>query len=110
MLIVSWNVAGLKPALQKIHNDYGSNGGEAKSKSAAKSSTPPSHPFANYLRLHGDVDILCLQVSCSFSVWLIYICDLGQFMGDNFTLADYVSAEYQPLPPLLFSTRNTKFH
>ena len=77
MLIVSWNVAGLKPALQKIHSDYGSSSSSSsvaaaasssasstKSKSVGASTTKKKDsidPFANYIRLHGDVDILCLQ-------------------------------------------------
>ncbi|KAL7528537.1 hypothetical protein ACHAXR_002502 [Thalassiosira sp. AJA248-18] len=73
MLIVSWNVAGLKPALQRIHSDYGggasgsgattssSSGGDGGNNAKTKSSPADSHPFANYLRLHGDIDILCLQ-------------------------------------------------
>ena len=75
MLIVSWNVAGLKPALQKIHSDYGSSSSSvAAAASSISSSTHKKEvgasttkkkdsidPFANYIRLHGDVDILCLQ-------------------------------------------------
>lgn len=73
MLIVSWNVAGLKPALQKIHSDYGSSSSSVaaaaiasstKSESTGSSTTKKKDsidPFANYIRLHGDVDILCLQ-------------------------------------------------
>lgn len=74
MLIVSWNVAGLKPALQKIHSDYGSSSSSmaaaasssassTKSKNEIGASTAKKNidPFANYIRLHGDVDILCLQ-------------------------------------------------
>ena len=76
MLIVSWNVAGLKPALQKIHSDYGSSSSSVaaaanssasstKSKSSEISASAKKKdsidPFANYIRLHGDVDILCLQ-------------------------------------------------
>mmetsp|Transcript_23076 Transcript_23076/g.42388 ORF Transcript_23076/g.42388 Transcript_23076/m.42388 type:complete len:605 (+) Transcript_23076:131-1945(+) len=60
MLIVSWNVAGLKPALQRIQTDYSTvTSDNTKSKSATASSS--SHPFANYLKLHGSIDILCLQ-------------------------------------------------
>ncbi|KAL3791696.1 hypothetical protein HJC23_003953 [Cyclotella cryptica] len=55
MLIVSWNVAGLKPALQKIHTDYAND-----TTANARSSSKPS-PFATYLALHGDISILCLQ-------------------------------------------------
>ena len=74
MLIVSWNVAGLKPALQKIHSDYGSSSSSVAAASSASSTKSKSEilgasakkkdsidPFANYIRLHGDVDILCLQ-------------------------------------------------
>ena len=76
MLIVSWNVAGLKPALQRIHSDYGGSGsgsssststsavsssGSAEGLATTKSSKNNIDPFANYLRLHGDIDILCLQ-------------------------------------------------
>jgi len=79
MLIVSWNVAGLKPALQKIHSDYGSSSSSSSSMAVAASSSASTKsknyeigasttkkkdsidPFANYIRLHGDVDILCLQ-------------------------------------------------
>ena len=76
MLIVSWNVAGLKPALQKIHSDYSSSSSSSSSVAAAASSASSTKskneigastakknidPFANYIRLHGDVDILCLQ-------------------------------------------------
>ena len=75
MLIVSWNVAGLKPALQKIHSDYGSSSSSVAAASSASSTKSKSDkgasaknkkkdsidPFANYIRLHGDVDILCLQ-------------------------------------------------
>ena len=75
MLIVSWNVAGLKPALQKIHSDYGSSSSSVAAAASSASSTKSKSeigasttkkkdsidPFANYIRLHGDVDILCLQ-------------------------------------------------
>ena len=74
MLIVSWNVAGLKPALQKIHSDYGSSSISVAAAASSASSTKSKSeigasakkkdsidPFANYIRLHGDVDILCLQ-------------------------------------------------
>ena len=85
MLIVSWNVAGLKPALQRIHEDYGgsscapiistaalvaaastkqatsSSENNANSSSTKKQGTTTTCPFTNYLQLHGDVDILCLQ-------------------------------------------------
>ena len=68
MLLVSWNVAGLKPALQRIHGDYGygaSGGNDAKAtaSSIANSSNNKKSfdPFANYLRLHGDIDVLCIQ-------------------------------------------------
>jgi exodeoxyribonuclease III len=56
MLIISWNVAGLKPALEKIAIDY------APASSSSKSSiTPSSLPFSNYLTLHNSPTILCLQ-------------------------------------------------
>ena len=74
MLIVSWNVAGLKPALQKIHSDYGSSSSSVAAAASSSSSIKSKSeigasakkkdsidPFANYIRLHGDVDILCLQ-------------------------------------------------
>ena len=70
MLIVSWNVAGLKPALQRIHSDYGgsssstsagSNSGKEGLATTKSSNNTNNDPFANYLRLHGDIDILCLQ-------------------------------------------------
>ena len=66
MLIVSWNVAGLKPALQKINTDYGSSGNNGKSKPSSSSSSSTNDknndsPFAKYLQLHGNIDILCLQ-------------------------------------------------
>jgi exonuclease III len=69
MLLVSWNVAGLKPALQHIHSDYGANSSSSSSSSSSndlqqKSNTANKKsfdPFANYLRLHGDIDILCIQ-------------------------------------------------
>ena len=79
MLIVSWNVAGLRPALQRIHSDYSTNGGSnsgdqptliSSSRCVSRSSSPPvvaaiaeddRHPFATYLRRHGHIDILCLQ-------------------------------------------------
>ncbi|KAL9178567.1 hypothetical protein ACHAXT_001905 [Thalassiosira profunda] len=64
MLIVSWNVAGLKPALQKIQNDYGSSSTakqKSASSSASSSNAPACHPLATYLRLHGNVDIFCVQ-------------------------------------------------
>jgi exodeoxyribonuclease III len=55
MLIISWNVAGLKPALEKIAIDY------APPSSSSKSKTPSSAPFAHYLALHNSPAILCLQ-------------------------------------------------
>ncbi|KAL7446789.1 hypothetical protein ACHAXM_011249 [Skeletonema potamos] len=95
MLLVSWNVAGLKPALQRIHEDYGgsscssillstgsatanNNNETVPTKHAISSSITTSSsennanssstkkqgaacPFTNYLQLHGDIDILCLQ-------------------------------------------------
>lgn len=66
MLLVSWNVAGLKPALQRIHSDYGASSTTTTSKSDSNNNKNASNnksfdPFANYLRLHGDVDILCIQ-------------------------------------------------
>ena len=93
MLIVSWNVAGLKPALERIHTDYGADAscsasnklhssqfakptvnvdasGETSSTTGNRdreiqrqhpSTTNGSSPFATFLRLHGDVSILCLQ-------------------------------------------------
>lgn len=62
MLLVSWNVAGLKPALQKIHSDYGeSSSGSGDTKKNANNNNKSFDPFANYLRLHGDIDILCVQ-------------------------------------------------
>ncbi|KAL7499862.1 hypothetical protein ACHAWT_007882 [Skeletonema menzelii] len=70
MLIVSWNVAGLKPALQRIHEDYSvsstaSNAttfeNNANQSSTIKQGTSPICPFTNYLQLHGNVDIVCLQ-------------------------------------------------
>lgn len=78
MLIVSWNVAGLKPALQRIHEDYGGssvsssllssenndNGSTSSSTTSKKASLKPSSSscaFTNYLQLHGNIDILCLQ-------------------------------------------------
>ena len=89
MLIVSWNVAGLKPALQRIHSDYCSdNSGDAgdvvcnnddsnsttastmttttmtttKRKSSSNSSTSSTnHPFVTFLQKHGSIDIFCVQ-------------------------------------------------
>lgn len=64
MLLVSWNVAGLKPALQRIHSDYGASSTTSKSDSKNNKNTSDNKsfdPFVNYLRLHGDVDILCIQ-------------------------------------------------
>ena len=71
MLILSWNVAGLKPALQKIHSDYGgssasssaatASSSNATTASSSKSTKTKIDPFTNYLRLHGDIDLLCLQ-------------------------------------------------
>jgi exonuclease III len=80
MLIVSWNVAGLKPALQRIHEDYSVSSSCASSSSSSTASSngvktttennanysstknkQANCPFTNYLQLHGDVDILCLQ-------------------------------------------------
>lgn len=57
MLIISWNVAGLKPALEKINVDYAPN-----SNGSAKSKTKPSSAsFSHYLTLHNSPSILCLQ-------------------------------------------------
>ena len=71
MLIVSWNVAGLKPALQKINSDYGASssvdggdgGSNANDKSNSKSTSTSTSfdPLANYLALHNSISILCLQ-------------------------------------------------
>ncbi|KAL3810016.1 hypothetical protein ACHAXA_006131 [Cyclostephanos tholiformis] len=82
MLIVSWNVAGLKPALQRIHDDYcggrvgGGGGGGGRASATATDPPPPSssssssshhrvddanNPLGTFLRLHGNVDVLCLQ-------------------------------------------------
>lgn len=64
MLIVSWNVAGLKPALQKIYSDYGttsSSNGNSSNATTSKTKKSNVDSFANYLRLHGDIGILCLQ-------------------------------------------------
>eukprot|EP00985_Skeletonema_marinoi_P003959 scaffold1738_cov198-Skeletonema_marinoi.AAC.2 len=87
MLIVSWNVAGLKPALQRIHEDYSlsscassltaasnaangtkattsateNNANSSTKKQITTTSTANACPFTNYLQLHGNIDILCLQ-------------------------------------------------
>ena len=88
MLIVSWNVAGLKPALQRIHSDYcggGGGGGDivrndddnnctaasstmttstmttTKRRSSSSTSSNDDHPFSTFLRRHGSIDVLCLQ-------------------------------------------------
>ena len=83
MLIVSWNVAGLKPALQRIHSDYCSGGGgggggdivrndDDNNCTAASSTMTTStmtttkrkiddHPFSTFQRRHGSIDVLCLQ-------------------------------------------------
>ena len=65
-----------KPALQKIHSDYVSSSSSSVAAAASSASTKSKSeiigasttkkkdsidPFANYIRLHGDVDILCLQ-------------------------------------------------
>ncbi|KAL7551181.1 hypothetical protein ACHAWF_014390 [Thalassiosira exigua] len=59
MLIVSWNVAGLRPALQRIKDDYGEAGG-ANSAAAAPSAAAP-HPLARYLSRHASPAIFCVQ-------------------------------------------------
>ena len=71
MLLVSWNVAGLKPLLEKIHADYGpssrgsrsSNDNDAVAKSATSvhTSAASDDALSTYLRRHGSPSILCLQ-------------------------------------------------
>lgn len=63
MLLVSWNVAGLKPALQRIASDYANNNASSgvAQKKGNNASNNSFDPFAHYLRLLGDIDILCIQ-------------------------------------------------
>ena len=58
MLIVSWNVAGLKPALNKIVSDYAPASQPSKKDGGGGG---PHAAISNYLALHGSPAILCLQ-------------------------------------------------
>ncbi|EJK60164.1 hypothetical protein THAOC_19533 [Thalassiosira oceanica] len=63
MLIISWNVAGLKPALNKIVSDYAPPPAPSSSRKKPSSADGGgSHAaVSNYLARHGSPAILCLQ-------------------------------------------------
>ena len=61
MLIVSWNVAGLKPALNKIVSDYAPPAPSSSRKKPASDGGGSHAAISNYLSLHGSPAILCLQ-------------------------------------------------
>ena len=68
MLIISWNVAGLSPLLQRVHDDYCTESVNYANKDASnkdeiriKPKLPRNHAFSHYLRKHGSPDVLCLQ-------------------------------------------------
>jgi exonuclease III len=57
MFLMSWNVAGLGPTLQRIDDDFTI---DSKGKSSIKS-LPRNHSISYFLERHGSPDILCIQ-------------------------------------------------
>jgi len=58
MFLLSWNVAGLGPTLQRIDNDFCE---VSKAESKIRNNSTRSHSFAYFLRRHGSPDIVCVQ-------------------------------------------------